>query len=181
MATKRATPSWIDVKSRLAELDRAGLLGLVQDLYAASKDNQAFLHARLHLGEDVLKPYKATIDRWLWPDVFKNQDTSVAKAKKAVADYKKACGTVEGLAELMVFYCERASGFSCDVGMDDEAYLSALVRMFEQALKTIATLPQAQRPELWSRLDMVRDRSHDIGYGVGDDMDAMLAEHGADD
>jgi hypothetical protein len=31
----------------------------------------------------LLKPYKAIIDRWLWPDVFKNQDTSVAKAKKA--------------------------------------------------------------------------------------------------
>ena len=56
-----------------------------------------------------------------------------------------------------------------------------MVPMFEQALKTIATLPQSQRPELWSRLDMVRDCSHDIGYGVGDDMDAMLAEHGADD
>ncbi len=81
----------------------------------------------------------------------------------------------------MVFYCERASGFSCDVGLDDEAYLTALVRMFEQALKTIATLPEAQRPALWARLDVVRDRSHDIGYGVGDDMDALLAEHGADD
>ena len=44
---------------------------------------------RLGLGDDVLKPYKATIDRWLWLDVFKNQDTSVAKAKKAIADYKK--------------------------------------------------------------------------------------------
>jgi len=97
MATKKATPSWIDVKARLADLDRAGLLGLVQDLYAASKDNQAFVHARLHLGDNVLEPYKATIDRWLWPDVFKNQDTSVAKAKKAVADYKKASGSVEGL------------------------------------------------------------------------------------
>ena len=93
MTTKKAAPSWTNVKAKLADLDRAGLLGLVQDLYAASKDNQAFLHARLHLGEDVLKPYKATIDRWLWPDVFKNQDTSVAKAKKAITDYKKASGT----------------------------------------------------------------------------------------
>ena len=92
MATKKATPSWIDVKAKLADFDRAGLLTLVQDLYTASKDNQAFLHARLHLGDDALKPYKATIDRWLWPDVFKNQDTSVAKAKKAIADYKKALG-----------------------------------------------------------------------------------------
>ncbi len=176
-----SSPSWTDVKAKLAAFDRAGLLGLVQDLYAASKDNQAFLHARLHLGEDVLEPYKAAIDRWLWPDVFKNQDTSVAKAKKAIADYKKASGTADGLAELMVFYCERASGFSCDVGLDDEAYLSALVRMFEQALKAVATLPETQRPALWTRLEMVRDRSHDIGYGVGEDMDALLAEHGADD
>lgn len=90
MATKKANISWIDVKAKLADLDRAGLLSLVQDLYTASKDNQAFLHARLHLGDDVLKPYKATIARWLWPDVFKNQDASVAKAKKAIADYKKA-------------------------------------------------------------------------------------------
>jgi hypothetical protein len=181
MATKKATPSWIDVKTRLAGLDRTGLLGLVQDLYAASKDNRAFLHARLHLGEDVLEPYKATVDRWLWPDVFKNQDTSVVKAKQAISDYKKAAGTADGLAELMVFYCERASGFSCDVGLDDEAYLSALVRMFEQALKAVAVLPETQRAALWTRLQIVRDRSHDIGYCVGEDMDALLAEHGADD
>jgi len=55
MVTKRSTPSWSDVKTRLADFDRAGLLGLLQDLYAANKDNQAFLHARLSLGEDVLK------------------------------------------------------------------------------------------------------------------------------
>ena len=123
MTTKKGTPSWADVKARLADFDRAGLLGLVQDLYAASKDNQTFLHTRLHLGEDVLKPYKAAVDRWLWPDVFKNQDASVAKAKKAITDYKKASGTVDGLAELMVFYCERASGFSCDVGQIGRAHV----------------------------------------------------------
>ena len=86
MATKKSAPSWIDVKARLADHDRAGLLGLVQDLYAASKDNRAFLHTRLRLGDDALEPYKATNDRWLWPDVFTNQDTSGAKAKKAYDD-----------------------------------------------------------------------------------------------
>ena len=177
----RSSPSWSDVKAKLADFDRPELIGLVQDLYAASKDNQAFLHTRLHLGEDVLKPYKEAIDRWLWPDVFKNQNTSVAKAKKALTDFKKAAGTAQGLAELTVFYCERASGFSRDVALDDEAYLSALVRMFEQALKAVAALPESQRPLLWSRLEMVRDRSHDIGYGVGEDLDTLLAEHGAHD
>jgi hypothetical protein len=177
MATKKVTPSWIDIKAKLADFDRAGLLTLVQDLYAASKDNQAFLHTRLHLGEDALKPYKATIYRWLWPDAFKNQDTSVAKAKKAIADYKKALGTPAGLAELMVFYCEQASGFASDVGLPDDSFGEALVRMFEQALKIIASLPEDQREAMLVRLDSVCDAGHDIGYGVGDDMVHLLATH----
>jgi len=181
MAMKKTTPSWSDVKIKLADFDRAGLISLVQDLYAASKDNQTFLHARFGLGGDVLKPYKAIIDRWLWPDVFKNQDTSVSKAKKAVSDYKKSVGQSDGLAELMVFYCERGAGFSDDIGLQDEGYFDALVRMFEQALKIIAALPDGQRPALLERLDEVRRTCHNFGYGVGDDMDELLAEYGVDD
>jgi hypothetical protein len=39
---KSASPTWIDVKAGLQTFDRAGLLGLLQDLYAGSKDNQAY-------------------------------------------------------------------------------------------------------------------------------------------
>ncbi len=49
----------------------------------------------------MLKPYKTTIDRWLWPDVLKNHQTSVANAKKAVSDYKKAIGDPPPRVELM--------------------------------------------------------------------------------
>ena len=49
MAKKKPTPSWADVKAALSGLDRPGLTALVQDLYAASKDNQTFLHARFNL------------------------------------------------------------------------------------------------------------------------------------
>jgi hypothetical protein len=176
MATKKAEPKWSDVKAKLAEFDRAGLLSLVQDLYGANKENRTFLHARFGLGGDVLQPYKTTIDRWLWPDVFKNQDISVAKAKKAISDYKKAVGQPEGLAELMVLYCERAAGFCDDIGMQDEGFFDALVRVFEQALKVIAGLPEASRTELLERLDTVRRTSHNFGYGVGENMDELLAE-----
>lgn len=180
MKPRANKPTWTDVKAKLADFDRAGLISLVHDLYAASRDNQAFLHARFALSDDVLKPYKATIDRWLWPDVFKSQDTSVAKAKKAIADYKKAVGQPEGLAELMVFYCERASGFSNDVGLRDEGYFDTLVRMFEQALKACDALPEDRGQELLVRLDAVRRLSHNFGYGVGDDMDDLLAGVGFD-
>ena len=170
-------PTWADVKAQLASFDRLGLLGLIQDLYAAHKDNRTFLHARLGLGEDVLKPYKETLDRWLWPDVLRNQDTSVAKAKQAISSYRKAVGEPAGLAELMVFYCERAAGFCNDLGNQDEGYFDALVRMFEQALKAIGQLPAPDRDVLIARLDRVRLISHNFGYGVGDDMDSMLARH----
>ena len=115
----KSRPQWNDLKAELLEVDRDGLVGLIRNLYAASKENQAFLHARFALGDDVLRPYKATIDRWLWPDVLQSQDISVAKAKRAVADCKKAIGDSTGLAELMVFYCERVAGFSNDVGLRD--------------------------------------------------------------
>src|SRR4051795_10731003 len=142
----QTVPTWRDVKGKLAEFDRVGLFGIIQDLYAASKSNQTFLHARFGLGGDVLAPYKAIIVRWLWPDPIKNQDTSVAAAKKAITAYRKAAGQPEGLAELMVFYCERAAGFAKEFGMsDDEGYFNALARMFEQALKISVTLPIGQR------------------------------------
>jgi hypothetical protein len=64
------------------------------------------LLSRFGLGEDVLETYKKTIDRWLWPEPFRNQDTSVSKAKQAISHYKKAVGDPVGLTELMVFYCE---------------------------------------------------------------------------
>jgi hypothetical protein len=173
----RSQPRWTDVKAKLTSLDRIGLIGLVQDLYALHKDNQTFLHTRFGLGKDVLKPYKETLDRWLWPDVMRNQDISVAKAKQAISSYRKAVGEPAGLAELMVSYCENAAGFSNDVGYQDEGYFDALVHMFEQALKVTRQLSAADRDALIARLDRVRSISHNLGYGVGDDMDSLLIDY----
>ena len=175
--SQKSTPSWSDVKTKLVDFDRAGLLGLVQDLYAASKDNKAFLHARFGLGDDPLEPYKDVIIRWINPPDFRNP-ISVSKAKKAISDYKKALGQPEGLAELTVFYCEEVFDFLAGCGMDDEGFYDALVRMFEQALKVIGTLPEDRRPALVERLDAVRRLGHNLGYGVGDDMGDLIAKHG---
>jgi hypothetical protein len=153
-------------------------LGLIQDLYAAKKENQTFLHARLALGEDVLQPYKQALERWLWPDVLRNRDTSVTKAKQAISNYKKAVCDSAGLAELTVFYCELAAGFCKEFGNDDESYFAALVRIFEQALTVVNTLPPAAREPLLARLDRVCGISQEFGYGVGDDMSSLLAEYG---
>jgi len=176
---EKARPGWSDIKSRISDWDRAGLIALIQDLYAASKENQVFLHTRFGVGGDVLEPYRRTIERWLWPDVLKSQNCSISTAKKAIFDYKKAHGQPEAVAELMVFFCEQAAGFSADVGID-EGYALALIRMFEQALRVVVTLPADQRDPFMSRLHEVH-RISDFGYGVRDEMDDLLAEHGRDE
>jgi hypothetical protein len=49
--------------------------------------------------------------------------------------------------------------------------------VFEEALKTIAQLSASDRSLLIARLDRVRVIGHNFGYGVGDDMDSLLARH----
>ena len=80
-STTKPQPSWRDVKAELERFDRAGLLRLLKDLHEVSRDNQAFLNARLGLGAAPLVPYKTIISRWIAPDVMKGQDISVARAK----------------------------------------------------------------------------------------------------
>ena len=176
--SRKKKPGWSDLKRSLSGLDRPALLGLIQDLYAASTNNQTFLHARFALGEDALEPYKATIRRWVCPDVMRNQDISIAKAKKAISDYRKAIGRPDELVELMVFYCESCMNLLAYCGMDDEGYFNALVRMFEQGLKLIVTLDPSLRVDLINRLDCVRNESHNWGWAVGDELDELMAEYG---
>jgi hypothetical protein len=151
MSGAKKKPTWNDLKYTIGGLDRDALLGLVHDLYAAHKENKTFLHARFGLGDDVLEPYKATISRWVCPDVMRNQDYSVSKAKKAVSDYKKAVGHADGLAELSVYYCESCRDFLGFCSVDDEVFFNALVRMFEQALKWIRQLDPVQQEHYLER------------------------------
>jgi len=179
--SNKKKPTWTDLKRNLVDLEQNTLLGLVQDLYAASKDNKAFLHARFGLGDDVMEPYKATISRWICPDVMRNQDISVSKAKKAISDYKKAVGHPVGMTELSVSYCELCANFLSDYGMDDEGYYNALVRMFEQALKSIKQLNPGQQEDYLGRLEEVQYEAKNWGYGVSEDMNNLMAEYGFDE
>jgi len=49
MVSKKSTPAWSDVKTKLADFDRAGLMGVIQVLSLASKDSQVFLQANATL------------------------------------------------------------------------------------------------------------------------------------
>jgi len=178
---KSTLPSWKAVKAALQSFDRAGLLGLVQDLYAVEKDNQAFLHARLGLGSDQLAPYKAMISRWICPDLMRSQSASISKAKKAIADYKKAIGEPAGLAELSIFYCEEAFSFIESCAFENEHYFVALIRMYDQAVKLVLGLPVAERHGYAKRLGSLRSRARPLGWGIDDQLNSIWCEVGLDE
>jgi hypothetical protein len=75
----------------------------------------------------------------------------------------------------MTFYCEVASSFAAEFGMDDEGYLESIVGMFEADIKAIAGLEPAAQVSFSDRLDKVRSRCHGFGYGIGDAIDDLWA------
>ena len=71
---KGASPTWIDVKASLHTSSTGrDFMGCFKTWDQASNNNQAFVHARLGLGPDQLRPFKATISQWINPDLMRNQ------------------------------------------------------------------------------------------------------------
>jgi len=178
---KSTLPSWKAVKAALQSFDRAGLLGLVQDLYAVDKGNRAFLHARLGLGSDQLARFKMIISRSICPDLLSSHSVSISKAKKAIADYKKAIGKPVGLAELSIFYCEEAFSFLEACGFEDERYLVALIRMYDQSVKRVLDLPLAEQRAYAKRLGNLRSRARPVGWGLADELNSIWYAAGLDE
>ena len=126
-------------------------------------------------------PYKEAISRWICPDPMRNQPISISKSKKAIADYKKAIGRPEGMAELSIFYCDEAFSFLESCGMEDESYFLALVRMYDRATNFVLSLPPAERGTYVGRLDKLRSRARHVGWGVQDEFNDLWYAAGLDE
>jgi len=123
-----------------------------------------------------LQPFKASISRWISPVLVKSQPISVSKAKKAIADYKKAIGRPHGMAELSIFYCEEAFGFLESCSLDDEKYFAALILMYGRCLEIVSSLPPTERGTYLERLDRLRSRARNVGWVVEEEFDILWFE-----
>jgi hypothetical protein len=66
--------------------------------------------------------------------------------------------------------------FAVECGFEDEGFFTSLLRMFDQALIAVMTLPPTHRQPLLERLDRVRSIAKAVGWGVKDAMDDLWAE-----
>lgn len=168
--------SWSTLKGQLADVDRAGLMQLVGDLYAFNNDNKMFLQARFADAENVLDDYKKRISLALAPDVRRrNAKPSVATARKAISEYSKAAGNPLGILDLRVFWCETASAFALEYGYADTGYLEALLRQYRDACHALPDILEPLLTDFIERMQSVRDDAAEIGYGVPDEMSELIS------
>jgi hypothetical protein len=167
---KMPEPTWSAAKAKIKKLDECELLNLVADLYRLSKENQAFVHARLELGADPLQYYKRIINDCIYPDVHKNKPIQISKAKKAIIDYSKAVGDTLGEAELMTFFVEQGNAFTLEYGDINAAFYAALNLMFRRAIERICSLPDQRRDAFKERLETIMNSSAKIGWGYHDEL-----------
>ena len=178
----KAKPSWVDVKAKLANLDHAGLIQLVADLYAAEKVNQSFLHARFSIGGDPLEIYKKRIHKALFPNVMgRNSDVKITDAKKAISEYQKASGLPGGMLELHLYFCEVAMDFSMDYGYASDGFFDAVYLQFKKAVEVSGKVSGEIKEDALDRLYDLFHIASNVGYGLGDDMENLLAETNPDD
>jgi hypothetical protein len=112
---------------------------------------------------------------------MRSQSVSISKAKKAIADYKKAIGEPAGLAELSIFCCEEALSFLESCAFEDERYNVALIHTYDQAVKRVSDLPVAERQGYATRLGNLRPRAMSVGWGIDAELDSIWHEAGLDE
>jgi hypothetical protein len=165
---KIRSPTWSQVKAGLVNLDQKQMIMLVADLYRLSNENKTFLDTRFEVSDDPLGPYKQTIEKCMYPDVYGNSPIQVSKAKKAISSYSKALEDPIGEAELMIFFVECGNSFTVDFGDIDEAFYDALNRMYRRAIDKVLTLPEERQDEFKGRLEAIMTSSSKIGWGYHD-------------
>lgn len=162
------------MKVRLETFDRQGLVRLIGDLYRASCANRRFLEARLVPESAGVEAYRRIVATAIYPDPFSKRPISIRDAAAAITDYKRSTGDLAGTVDLMLTFVEAGTEQAADLGYGDDAYFNALVSRLNAVAKVFADLPEAVRETTLARLERIRSRARNIGWGYGDDVDDIV-------
>ena len=168
--------NWAKIKTRLEKQSRKDLLNQLKDIYELDDKNSRFLEARFLTTKSSLAPYKKIISRALYPDVFDHETVSLATARKAISDFKKASGDITGLLELMVFYVEQGNDFTLEYGDMDEQFYSSLESMFDGVIKLLLKSDQKLVDLFLPRLQTIVKKANGMGWGYYDYIAGSLDE-----
>jgi len=167
MADGKSKKGWNEVAKAISEKNPKEMVKLIKDLYSLSHENRNFVNARCLSGSEQLNPYKAIIEKSLYPDVYEKQTINLSAGKKAISDYKKAIGDLVGTLELMVFYVECGNNFTIDFGDICDSFYSSLESMFNRIVTLLKKSDESVNKMFQPRLRDIVDKAKEKGIGWG--------------
>ncbi len=166
----KKTSGWSTVKQHIKNWDTDQLTALIKDFYDSSANNRTFLEARLQanfLGGSAMDTYRERIVEQFYPKRG-NAKLKLGEARKAIREYKKATGSVEGTIELLLTYLESGNEFTCDFGDINGPFYDSLCSVMDE----LATLLKAEGKTAYAnvadRLNELATTANGIGWGYGD-------------
>jgi len=167
MKSKKSA-SWSNVKARLSSMDRAGLTGVIRDLYEASSANRRFLHARFVPAAATLDEYRKLVGTAVFPDPLSQRPIRLREAAATIADYRRSTGDLVGMVDLLLTFVEAGTEQAADLGYGDETYFATLERKAKEAVAMLEALPDEARGDAVARLVRLAQYQDKIGWGYGD-------------
>jgi hypothetical protein len=173
---KKKPATWADVKVSLERMDRAGLLGVIRDLYEAGDLNRRFLHARFVPAAPVLDEYRRLVRNAVFPDPLSQRPIRLRDGTTTITEYKRATGDLAGTVDLMLEFVEAGTEQAADLGYGDDAYFAALERKMKDVVQSLDALSEADRRAVTARLITLGEYQETIGWGYGDFLGKVAAQ-----
>ena len=173
---KKKSATWADVKVGLDHMDRAGLIGVIRDLYETGDINRRFLHARFVPAAPVLEEYRRLVSAAVFPDPLNQRPIRLREASRIIADYKRATGDSAGTVDLMLELVEAGTEQAADLGYGEDAYFAALERKVKDVVQSLNTLPEVDRRAATTRLVKLGEYQGMIVWGYGDFLGDVAAK-----
>lgn len=100
----------------------------------------------------------------------------LAEARKAIRDYKKATGNLEGAIDLLLTYLENGNDFTLQFGDIDERFYDSLCSVMDE----LASVLKAQGSDAYEKVaDRLAQLSFDadgLGWGYSDHITVVVAD-----
>ena len=153
------------------------LIRLIGELYRLSRENRRFLEARLCAPAKQLPLYRQLVADCVFPDPLrKGSKVRIIEAKRAISQYQRATGDVEGTVDLMLTFVEQGTAFAADLGYGDETFFASLERMLLSALAILRQGMGEFRRTTVPRLIGLSRAARDLGWGYGDFVVEQIAK-----
>ncbi|MFY4776700.1 DUF6155 family protein [Metabacillus sp. RGM 3146] len=158
-----------ELKKSLREYDQKELIQLISELYKLNEDVKAYLYSKFK-GEEAIQDLYEKTKRQVKNEFFPDKGFGklrLSDAKKAISNFKKITKDQAKTVDLMLYYVELGTEFTCTFGDIDPAFYNSMLSMYS---KVALECDQSEEryAQFKERLYRVTVMSNGVGWGYND-------------